>query len=81
MYCQVGIVAVNLLGSDDDFGKSSSPMSGEFRDVPNRTTVSNPLNDLSIDMNLDPSTAEKLRLLSSAKVLLMTPERSLQRCS
>lgn len=81
MYCQVGIVAVNLLGSDDDFGKSSSPMTGEYRDIPNRTTVSNPLNDLSIDMNLDPATAEKLRLLSAAKVLLISSYDICSKCS
>lgn len=71
MYCQVGIVAVNLLGSDDDYspGKLQSQVSDDYRsNPPPRNILNNPLNDLSVDMNLDPSTAEKLRLLSTAKV-------------
>jgi len=62
LFNQVGIVAVNLLGADNSLSSSgggAAAHSGSF---------SNPLNDLSIDMNLDPQTAAKLRLLSDAKV-------------
>lgn len=64
MYNQVGIVAVNFSGLEDD---GIDFTSGQ-KSVDKRVAMSkNPLNDLSIDMNLDPQTASKLRLLSEAK--------------
>ena len=76
MFSQVGIVALNLLGSEEDFspgkvsgsGMSSSSHHTNQNSNSNRPVFNNPLNDLSVDMNLDPPTAEKLRLLSDAKV-------------
>lgn len=71
MFSQVGIVALNLLGSEDDYtagGHASGPSSSSNPSSHNKPVVNNPLNDLSVDMNLDPTTAEKLRLLSDAKV-------------
>ena len=76
MFSQVGIVALNLLGTDEEFspgkvsgsGMSSSSHHSNQNQNQNRPIFNNPLNDLSVDMNLDPPTAEKLRLLSDAKV-------------
>ena len=70
MYCQVGIVAVNLLGVDDDYSSRQTTMQahGDSRNSPTKSAISNPLQDLSIDLNLDPATADKLRQLSAAKV-------------
>ena len=64
LFNQVGIVAVNLLGADTALSGSGGAI-GSFAQGGGYT---NPLNDLSIDMNLDPQTAAKLRLLSDAKV-------------
>ena len=71
MYCQVGIVAVNLLGVDDDYSGRQSAMQthGDPRNAPAKSAVNNPLLDLSVDLNLDPATSDKLRQLSAAKVL------------
>ena len=70
MYCQVGIVAVNLLGVDDDYSGRQSAMQthGDSRNAPAKSAMNNPLLDLSVDLNLDPATSEKLRQLSAAKV-------------
>lgn len=71
MFSQVGIVALNLLGSEDDYSPgvdAPAPSTSSNPSSHSRPIVSNPLNDLSVDMNLDPTTAEKLRLLSDAKV-------------
>lgn len=88
LFNQVGIVAVNLLGVDDSMsigpssdnhgvpgyaprgamGPGGGP--GGYRDP----SQYNPLNDLSIDMNLDPQTASKLRLLSEAKARAINTE-------
>ena len=62
-FSQVGIVAINLMGSIESQGKSGSH--GFKKSY--GTIASNPLNDLSIDMNLDPETTSKLRQLSDAK--------------
>jgi centrosomal protein CEP104 len=67
MFSQVGIVALNLLGSDEEQGYSPGGSSSHSKGN-QKPILNNPLNDLSIDMNLDPPTAEKLRLLSDAKV-------------
>jgi centrosomal protein CEP104 len=66
MFSQVGIVALNLLGSEED----NSPQDNRNK----QPLYVNPLNDLSIDMNLDPPTAEKLRLLSDAKAKAVATE-------
>ncbi|KAJ1396116.1 hypothetical protein B484DRAFT_407424 [Ochromonadaceae sp. CCMP2298] len=57
LYNQVGVIAVSLMGVDDPYaaGAKGSAVS------------KNPYNDLSIDINLDPLTANKLRQLSDAK--------------
>lgn len=65
LFNQVGIVAVNLLGAD---GMDRANPSGTAVSHSQGGSYNNPLNDLSIDMNLDPQTAAKLRLLSDAKV-------------
>jgi len=70
LFNQVGIVAVNLLGADNGGGGERS--SGGALHAAGGGAYNNPLNDLSIDMNLDPQTAAKLRLLSDAKVRLLT---------
>jgi centrosomal protein CEP104 len=70
LFNQVGIVAVNLLGNSEDSSISSSSSSQVNRNISNNNEYApsnNSLNDLSIDMNLDPQTAAKLRLLSDAK--------------
>jgi centrosomal protein CEP104 len=75
LFNQVGIVAVNLLSGDDlnaegltdlSAGKSKNlgGYSAQSKSIPSKNTT---LNDLSIDMNLDPQTAAKLRVLSEAK--------------
>mmetsp|Transcript_9912 Transcript_9912/g.8858 ORF Transcript_9912/g.8858 Transcript_9912/m.8858 type:complete len:843 (-) Transcript_9912:96-2624(-) len=63
---QVGIIAINLMGSE--MVKSSNGLKS-FPPV-----VNNPLNDLSIDMNLDPQTTLKLRQLSEAKAKAVATE-------
>jgi len=67
MFNQVGIVALNLLGSENTT-ESTGSLHGDSQ------FSNNPLNDLSIDMNLDPSTAERLRLLSDAKARAVATE-------
>ena len=66
MFNQVGIVAINLLGQDNTASTGSLTNDSQI--------ISNPLNDLSIDMNLDPLTAERLRLLSDAKARAVATE-------
>ena len=80
LFNQVGIVAVNLLGGDDakDVGPiSSSPGHAHHSPIRGDKAVpsySNQLNDLSIDMNLDPQTAAKLRQLVDAKAKAVANE-------
>jgi centrosomal protein CEP104 len=63
LFNQVGVVAVNLLGTS-----SSGPSGARGLDASGGAEMGgNPLNDLSVDMNLDPQTAAKLRLLSETK--------------
>lgn len=71
IYNQVGIVAVSLMGTE-----SSENDNGYERDVKavaparhptNGSRNMNPYNDLTMDMNLDPTTAAKLRQLAEAK--------------
>eukprot|EP00596_Hydrurales_sp_CCMP1899_P007588 CAMPEP_0119054078 /NCGR_PEP_ID=MMETSP1177-20130426/74837_1 /TAXON_ID=2985 /ORGANISM="Ochromonas sp, Strain CCMP1899" /LENGTH=179 /DNA_ID=CAMNT_0007034207 /DNA_START=554 /DNA_END=1090 /DNA_ORIENTATION=+ len=73
MFSQVGIVALNLLGSEDEQGHSPGASSSHSKGN-QKPILNNPLNDLSIDMNLDPPTAEKLRLLSDAKAKAVATE-------
>lgn len=67
LYNQVGIIAINIMGtinpSVDEAKGSESVNSGNRLKKKN----SNPYNDLSVDMNLDPQTANKLRQLADAK--------------
>lgn len=68
LFNQVGIVAVSFLGASGQAGKGMGP---------SETLIaggSNPLNDLSVDMNLDPQTAAKLRLLSETKARAIATE-------
>ena len=72
IYNQVGVVAVNLMGSTTVQSISNAGVGGNrktYANVPN-----NPLNDLSIDMNLDPQTTVKLRQLSDAKARAVATE-------
>lgn len=65
LFNQAGIVAVNLLGTSQ-----SGPSGARGLDASGGNIIvdgGNPLNDLSVDMNLDPQTASKLRLLSETK--------------
>ena len=76
LFNQVGIVAVNLLGADSS-GGDRGPNSGAAalgQGSGSGGAYNNPLNDLSIDMNLDPQTAAKLRLLSDAKARAVATE-------
>jgi centrosomal protein CEP104 len=70
---QIGIVAVNFLGFDDE---STSANLGYAEDI-NFSSLDNQrnaLNDLSVDMNLDSQTASKLRLLAEAKTRAIADE-------
>lgn len=80
IYNQVGIIALSLMGSID--GLSAQPKSsredgvtghhhkhhhGAGESAKMMMIPTNPYNDLSTDLNLDPSTASKLRQLADAK--------------
>ena len=70
IYNQVGIVAVSLMGtatnnSIDDSPGNRRQMYGAGAQA--KAVPSNPYNDLSFDMNLDPQTTNKLRQLADAK--------------
>lgn len=69
MFNQVGIVAVNILGVDESPLGAKQLQRGD--NAPGAKAYpqmsNNPLNDLSVDLNLDPQTAVKLRNLSEAK--------------
>jgi centrosomal protein CEP104 len=70
LFNQVGLVAVSLLGVVGPGGKGIGGL-----DIPNAIVGgNNPLNDLSVDMNLDPQTAAKLRLLSETKARAIATE-------
>ena len=80
LFNQVGIVAVNFLGSEETTASLLQPGNsahrpqipgGGYRDP---SPAYNPFNDLAIDMNLDPQTATKLRLLSDAKTRAINGE-------
>lgn len=65
IYNQVGIIAVSLMGNADD----AAPAKGAAKYIPGHkpSAPGTNYNDLSIDLNLDPQTAAKLRQLSEAK--------------
>lgn len=69
---QVGLVAINLIGNE--LQRSTRAAISGVEPSDNIATFSNPLNDLSIDMNLDATTTVKLRLLSEAKVKAVSKE-------
>jgi centrosomal protein CEP104 len=64
-YNQIGLVAVNFLGYDDE-NSGNIPYSEDIGGG-SLDNQRNALNDLSVDMNLDSTTAAKLRLLADAK--------------
>ena len=74
MFSQVGIVALNLLGMEDAASPGQLSGPSQFDKLSSAPPYNNPLNDLSIDMNLDPTTAERLRLLSDAKARAVAGE-------
>eukprot|EP01038_Epipyxis_sp_PR26KG_P015610 gene15610-21093_t len=81
IYNQVGIVAISLMGDikikDDVEAKDSHPIKSpnQLRGVGGgRPDYKNPYNDLAIDMNLDPKTADKLRQLADAKAKAIDTE-------
>ena len=71
IYNQVGIVALSVMGNDDsvsnEYDESNVNRSAPAikRDYPKASN--NPYYDLSVDINLDPQTANKLRQLADAK--------------
>ena len=77
IYNQVGVIAVSVLGTeinqfDEESAKiasnsSSSGLNGGVRKSEQKALSSNPYNDLTVDLNLDPHTATKLRQLADAK--------------
>lgn len=76
LFNQVGIVAVNLLGSDD-INAAPKPQYNEpaqSKQPELKSENSNSLNELSVEMDLDPETASKLRLLSDAKARAISSE-------
>jgi centrosomal protein CEP104 len=64
---QVGIVAVNLIGVEMNANQDHSR-----RAMP--AISNNPINDLALDMNLDPQTTAKLRQLAEAKTRAVATE-------
>eukprot|EP00981_Chlorochromonas_danica_P010681 scaffold3335_cov234-Ochromonas_danica.AAC.7 len=67
---QVGVVALSLLGADDrDDAKSVSPAVRGDKPI-----YKNPCSDLTVDINLDPQTANKLRQLAEAKAKAIASE-------
>jgi hypothetical protein len=70
-YNQVGVVAISLLGLDDD---SKRPVGGGRGEKDSAKGYNNPYNDLTVDINLDPQTANKLRQLAEAKAKAISNE-------
>jgi len=64
IYSQVGIVAISLIGTDASEVKLTPRGSS---DGPKKVAARNPYADITVDMNLDPKTATKLRQLAEAK--------------
>lgn len=64
IYSQVGIIAVSLLGTTED--SVGAPKASRYGPG-SKAAAANNYNDLSVDLNLDPQTAGKLRQLAEAK--------------
>lgn len=74
---QVGIIAVNFLGVENpDAGKFRAPGKGNTiaSGAHNGESHSDALTDLSVDLNLDAQTANKLRQLAEAKAKAVASE-------
>lgn len=75
IFQQVGIVAVNFMGTENpDAGKHRGPARGSAQTIEAPMKGQNALTDLTSELNLDPQTANKLRLLSEAKVKAVSAE-------
>ncbi len=82
IYNQVGIIAVSILGVeinqyDEESAKVSSSINSNsaLRKKDHKPTVgANPYNDITVDLNLDPQTASKLRQLADAKMRAIAEE-------
>ena len=84
LFNQVGIVAMNLLGSEEKYIGNGNLFHSNVNDLRAgakdsaitgyRQPSYNPLNDLTIDMNLDPLTASKIRVLAEAKAKAIATE-------
>lgn len=75
IYNQVGIVAVSLMGTTEDNNNSYAHSGKAVGSRPDHKSVyNNPYNDLAVDMNLDPQTANKLRQLADAKARAIEAE-------
>lgn len=71
IYNQVGIIAVSLMGiAEEDM---AAPKGGRISPGHKGGPINN-YNDLSIDLNLDPQTASKLRQLADAKTRAVDAE-------
>lgn len=73
IYNQVGIIAVSLLGPSDESLAPPKGGAGYLGAGAKRGPPTN-YNDLSIDLNLDPQTAGKLRQLADAKARAVEAE-------
>lgn len=72
---QVGIIAANFAGVEEDTDTNASHSSAVTRG--SKMSMNSPdgsLADLSIDMNLDPQTVSRLRALAAAKVAAVDAE-------
>jgi centrosomal protein CEP104 len=71
IYNQVGIIAVSILGPTED--SLAAPKVSKYQPGAKHGPATN-YNDLSIDLNLDPQTAGKLRQLAEAKTRAVDAE-------
>ncbi|RYG69676.1 hypothetical protein EON64_02155, partial [archaeon] len=71
MYNQVGIVAISLQSDPDD---SVGTKASQGNKSSAKAVYQNPYNDLTVDINLDPTTAQKLRQLAEAKAKAIASE-------
>lgn len=71
LFNQVGLIAINLVGQDDELADDSKSRAGtnakDTHDAKSTGSVSSAITDLSLDLNLDEHTASKLRSLAEAK--------------
>lgn len=76
LFNQVGIIAINLLGNEENNGNGkmgNGLIMGQLAPQ-NAFNNINSLNDLSVDLNLDPETANKLRQLAETKAKAIAHE-------